>query len=328
MRLKFLLLNLITVIILSGSLFPFRANAISSSDILVNVAPENPAPGENVSITLNSYAFNLDSVLISWSIGGKTLLSGIGKKSFSLKAPGAGGETTVVAMLSLPEGKIDTRIVVRPNVIVLLWQTDDSYVPPFYRGKAMPSPASQIKVVALPEIKSGAQMLSPKNMVYAWKKDYTNNQDGSGYGKSSFIYTSDYLEDSNNISVKASTVDQKYSSEASINIGTIQPKILFYKNDANLGTLWEQSLQNGHKIKDAEIIEATPYFISPKDIRIPILDWSWSINNNPVEVLGARKNLLPLKTEAGVSGTSLIKLEIENVYKLFESASKEISVEF
>jgi len=328
MRLKFLLLNLIAGIVLSGAFLPFKANALSSSDILVNVTPENPAPNENVGIALNSYAVKLDNVLISWSVGGKTLLSGIGKKSFSLEAPSAGAETNVIATLSLPEGEISTRIVIKPNILVLLWQTDDSYTPPFYRGKAMPSPASQIKVIALPEIKSGSQMINPKNMVYAWKKDFTNNQDGSGYGKNSFVYTSDYLEDSNNISVKASTTDQKFSSEASIAIGTIQPKIVFYKNDANFGTLWEQALQNGHKITNEEIIEASPYFISPKDIRIPFLTWNWSINNSSVEILGTRKNLIPLKVETGVSGTSKIKLEIENIYKIFVSASKEISVEF
>jgi len=33
--------------------------------------------------------------------------------------------------------------------MVLLWQADDSYVPPFYEGKALPSPNSEIKVVAM-----------------------------------------------------------------------------------------------------------------------------------------------------------------------------------
>lgn len=328
MKFRFFLITSIVLLALFSIILPLKANALSSSDILVSVTPENPAPGENVSVTLNSYAVNLDNVLISWSVSGKTLLSGIGKKSFSLKAPGAGVETNVIATLSLPEGQISTRMIIRPNILVLLWQTDDSYTPPFYRGKAMPSPASQIKVIALPEIKNGSQMINPKNMVYAWKKDLTNNQDGSGYGKNSFIYTSDYLDDSNSVSVNVSTTDQKFSSEANINIGTVQPKIIFYKNDANLGTLWEQALQNGHKITNEEIIEAAPYFISPKDINIPFLTWNWSINNSAVEVLGARKNLIPLKTEAGVSGTSKIKLEIENIYKIFENASKEISVEF
>ena len=103
----------------------------------------------------------------------------------------------------------------------------------------------------------------------------------------------------------ASTVDQKYSSEGSIDIGTTQPKILFYKNDANLGTIWEQALSDGHKIQGDEVIEAAPYFISPKDIRIPTLTWDWSINDSLISVLGFRPNLIPLKVQEGTSVTTI-----------------------
>ena len=331
MKFRFLSLYLSTgflALAISGTILPLGTEAASSSNILVDVAPENPAPNENVSVVLNSYAYNLDSVLISWSVNGKNILSGIGKKSFSLNAPAAGAETSVVATISLPDGAIDTKIIIRPIVMTLLWQANDSYVPPFYKGKALPTPDSEVKVVAMPEIKIGSQAVSPKNMTYFWKKDYTNNQEGSGYGKNSFIYINDYLDDSNNISVTASTIDQKYSSGANIDIGTTQPKIIFYKNDANLGTLWEQALSNGHRITGNEILEAAPYFISPQDIRIPILTWDWSINDIFINTSSFRKNLIPLSVQLGVSGTSKIKLEINNLYKIFETASGEINVEF
>jgi hypothetical protein len=282
-----------------------------------------------VSITLSSYESNLDTVSISWSINGKTLLSGVGKKSFSLNAPALGGTTTVNAAIRLPDGEIDKKITVTPSMLVLLWQADDSYVPPFYKGKALPSPESEVKVVAMPEIKTGSKMIDPLSLVYTWQQDYTNNPSGSGYGKNSFVYVNDYLDSSNNIDVTTSTIDQKYSSEANIDIATYQPKILFYKDDANLGTLWEQALSDGHQVEGAEVIEAAPYFISPKDIRIPTLVWNWSINDSSVaNALGFRNDLLPLQTQAGVSGTSKIGLQIRNSDKIFENASKEINVQF
>jgi len=307
---------------------PFWTGIASSAGILLNVAPENPTPGQNVSITLNSYTNDLDSVLISWSINGKNVSSGIGKKSFSLNAPKAGEESGVVATISLPDGIVETKIMIRPSVVVLLWQAKDSYVPPFYKGKALASPDSAVKVIALPEIVSSSGLVNPKNMTYLWKKDYTNNQDGSGYGKSSFSYVNDYLEDSNNIGVVASTLDQKYSSAANVNIGMVKPKIVFYKNDPSLGTLWEQALFDGHKILDEEILVATPYFISPNDLRIPFLTWDWFINDETVSPPTYRKNTLPLMVQPGTSGTSKIRLEINNTEKIFESASKEITIEF
>ncbi|MFA6257612.1 MAG: hypothetical protein WC671_01205 [Candidatus Paceibacterota bacterium] len=317
---------IITITVL-GTFLPLKVGA-TSIDILVNVSPENPAPLENVDITLKSYVNNLDIVLISWSINGKNISSGIGKKSFSLNAPNAGGETTVIATISLPDGATNTKIIIKPLAMVLLTQALDSYVPPFYKGKALPSPDSLVKVVALPEVKSGSNFINPKNMTYVWKKDYTNNQDGSGYGKNSFTYINDYLENSNNIEVTARTTDQKYSSTESIDIKITKPKIVFYKNDANLGTIWEQALTNGYKILGEEVIEAAPYFISPKDIRIPTLTWDWFINNETVNAPIYRKNTLPLKAQAGISGTSKIRLDINNIDKIFESTTKEINVSF
>lgn len=309
-------------------LFPSLVGAVSPSSILVNISPENPSPNENVNISLNSYSSNLDSVTIRWTVDGKVVLSGTGKKSVSVIAPEAGKETSITATISLPDGEIDKRIIIRPAVMVLLWQANDSYVPPFYKGKALPTPDSEIKVVAMPEIRNGASIVNPKNMVYAWKKDYTNVQDSSGYGKNYFLFSSDYLEDSTNIWATASTTDQKYTSSKNIDIRTTTPKILFYKNDYNLGTLWEQALSYGHQIFGEEVIEASPYFISPKEIRTPILTWDWSINDIFVNNSEIRKNVLPLRAQSGSSGTSKIKLEINNNYKIFETATGEINVTF
>jgi hypothetical protein len=328
MKLRFLLISSIALLTIFGSVLPFKAMAVAPSSIAVNIAPENPAPGESTSITLNSYSSNLDSVLISWSVDGKNTLSGIGKKSFSLNAPNAGSETNIVATVYLPDGSIDKRIILRPAVMVLLWQANDSYTPPFYRGKALPAEGSEIKIVAMPEIKSGSGIVNPKNMVYAWKKDYTNNVDGSGYGKNAFTYINDYLENSNTLSVTASTTDQQYSSQKSIDVGTVQPKIVFYKNDPTLGTIWEHALSDGHRIIGDEVMQAAPYFISPGDIRIPTLIFNWFINDYQVAVANFTKNLMPLAVQAGTSGTSKIKLEIESTDKIFQSSGGEINVEF
>jgi hypothetical protein len=330
MQFRSLSLFLIAILAVSGVffVFPVKINASAISSIVVDMAPESPSPGENTTITLSSYAQNLDSISISWSVNGKVVASGVGKKSLSVTAPAAGAETNIIASLSLSDGVSDIRIVVKPVVMVLLWQADDSYVPPFYKGKAMPTADSEIKVVAMPEIKTGSKMIDPATMVYAWKKDYNNDKTNSGYAKNSFTYTSDYLDDSNNIDVTASTVDQGYSSEENITIEPREAKILFYKNDAVLGTLWEQALPNNHKIDGTEVIEAAPYFIAPADIRIPSLIFNWFINGDMVAVTGFKKNLMPVAVQAGASGTSKIKLEISNTSKIFENVSKTINVEF
>lgn len=329
MRVRFSSLYLILIFTVFAFTFISKVNAASSSSILVNMAPPNPAPGENVTITLNSYANNLDTVLITWFVNGKSSLSGIGKKNFSLSAGSAGSETQVTAQISLPEGSVETRMTIRPSTMVLLWQANDSYVPPFYEGKALPSPDSEIRIVAMPEIKtSSGVMTNPRNMTYSWKKDYTNDAGASGYGKNSFLFIGDYLENSSTIEVVASTIDQQYQSSANITVGTVEPKILFYKNDDTVGTMWEKALENPHRVTGSEVVVASPYFISPKDIRIPTLNWSWFINDRMVNTGYLNKNTMPIRAEPGTSGTSKLKLQIENQYKIFGTIDKEINIEF
>lgn len=305
-----------------------KAIAQNVNDIYTDVVPENPAPGEDTSITLSSYLLDLNASKITWIVGGKSVLSGVGQKYYSLRAPTAGSETTVTIQVTSSTGTIETKIVIRPSVMVVLWQADDSYVPPFYKGKALPTPDSAIKIIAMPEVKVGTTYLNPKNMTYSWRKDFTNDPEASGYGKNYFTYISDYLDASNFIEVNATTIDQKFSSTSSTTVGTFQPKLVFYRNSENMGTEFEHSITDGHKIINKEILFAAPYFISPKNIRIPRLVWSWSINGTRVFNEGFQKNILPLQVESGVSGTSKLKLEIENLDKVFQTASKELNLTF
>ena len=328
---KVLLVNFGILSILStlvwGFTFTQKANAASASSIAINMIPENPEPYENVNIDLSSYANNLDTVNITWSINSKVALAGIGKKSFSLNAPAADEETTVSVVVTLPDGDVNLRILVKPSKMVLLWEATDSYVPPFYRGKALPSPESSVKVVAIPEIRNGGSFVNPKNMSYSWKKDYNNDQDNSGFGKSSYTYTNDYLDDDSTIGVSAITLDQKYTSSGNITVRSYDPKIIFYTKDTKMGTLWENAVGDDHVIKNDEVLEADPYFLSPQSLNSPILDWSWYINDQPITLTSFIKNIIPLRA-GGASGNAKIRVEINNKYKIFQTANKEINVQF
>lgn len=302
--------------------------AVSPSSISVDVVPPNPAPYSSVTISLSSFSSNLDSVNIVWLEDGKTVLSGIGKKSYSTTTKKENVETKIEARIFLPDGEIDKNISIRPSIMVLLWQANDSYVPPFYKGKALPTADSEIKIVAMPEIVVNGSKISPEKMTYDWKLDYNNMPSDSGYGKNAFAFTNDYLENSNTVSVVANTTDQQHSSEANITVATINPEISFYKKDATIGTLWEVALSNNHLIQGEEVVVAEPYFISPKNWRRPELIFNWSINNRSVNIPSYLKNLMSLKATEGVSGASTLRLDIENTDKIFQTAKKEINIRF
>jgi hypothetical protein len=328
MRFRFLLPYLVTVFLVFGVFTASKVNASSLSDVSMTMSPENPVPNQSVTITLSSYVDDLNSVLISWSVDGKKSLSGIDVTSLTVTAPALGKTETVVATVSLPDGDLNETMVIKPSIVVMLWQAKDSYVPPFYEGKAMPTSSSEIKVVAMPEIKNGSGFVDPSNLVYTWQLDQNNQEADSGYGKNSFTYVSDFLDGSNDTSVTISTLDQQSSAEGGLRIGTVSPQIDFYKDDVVLGTVWQQALSDGSQVSRNEMIQAIPYFISPKDFELPFLTFTWSINGTQVPTLPYNKSFLPLQTQAGASGTSNISLEIDSTNNITETASKNIYVSF
>lgn len=321
-------LFLFSFLILSGLLYGNLAYAVSQNSISISISPSNPTPHENVDFTLSSFGSNLDTVLIVWSINGKNTLAGIGKKNFSVTAPGAGEEMLVSARISLPDGEIQKTVTLRPSVMVLLFEATDSFVPPFYKGKALPTDESDIKIVPMPEIKTNAGVIGARNLAYSWQKDFNNDQNASGYGKNYYLYQQDYLDDTSTISVTASTVDQNYSSRASITVSAVKPKISFYKRDSELGTLWENVLPDDYFVNNDEIIEAVPYYISPAEIRYPALVFKWYINGDMITQDAFYKNILPISTKGSNAGTSTIKLEIDNIYKIYQTTTKTLRLTF
>ncbi len=322
------LLVITTTILSVLFMFPFSTEAISESAIFMKISPENPAPGENVNISLSSYTANLDTVLIMWSLNGSTTSSGNGKKTFSTRVGEVGSTTSIVATIFLPDGEIEKRVTLRPSSLTLLWQAHDSYTPPFYRGKALPGADTDIKVVAMPELQNTINYTSHKNLTYEWKKDYNNDQEASGYGNNYIIYTNDYLERVNTIGVTATTIDQKYSSSGQVSIPSFKPKLSFYRVDSKLGTLFNKEISGTHFINEQDVIRAVPYFMSPKNIQVPTLVFRWYINDNLMNISNLYKTKIPLKVGEGISGKSKLRLEIEDSTRIFQTASKEINVEF
>ncbi len=182
--------------------------------------------------------------------------------------------------------------------------------------------------MAIPEIKVLNGIVKSDNLVYSWEKDFTNSQDGSGYGKSSFLYKNNYLDRSNNIAVSISTIDQKYSAQARIAIKPVRPELLFYREDPNLGVEWGRTLTSPHKINGEETLVAAPYFFAPADLTKPELSFNWSLNNVPITLFGNTKNRLPLKVEGGTSGSSDLRLHIENKYEFFLTLDSLMNVQF
>ncbi|MFA6354934.1 MAG: hypothetical protein WCW65_00710 [Candidatus Paceibacterota bacterium] len=295
---------------------------VQEDEIIVSVSPKNPQPYEEVSISLSSFATDLNKAIITWQIDSKIVLSGIGKTGYSLTA--SGPNTTILLNITIkPVGAINTiskRIILSPSEVELLWESLDGYVPPFYKGKAFPSRGGTIKVIAIPNtdtIKSGSGSIS-----YTWKNNGEVLLGVSGYNKNSYVFKNDLFDSKNEITVTTSSVGENYNAEKTIEVGAYNPKILFYKKSPTEGVLYNTALENNTILNEDEMtLVAVPYFLAIKGNEDNFL-YNWSINGDPIQTPSKKTELTIRPTSRG--GYADINLVLESVNELFQKVTGQL----
>ncbi len=322
--------NSIIIFSLVIAFIGFFAHAqVHDADIVLGISPQYPNPNQNVTATISSHSIDLDKANITWMVNDQQTSIGIGKKTFSFKTGTSGIPLVLSVMIDTIDGQsISKTATINPANVDMLWEAYDAYVPPFYRGKALAPSQGQFKVVAVPNLINQSGKVNINNLSYVWKKDDNAQLNSSGWGKNYFIFQNSYLDKGNTVEVKVSDISGGTNASGKINLNIVNPKILFYENDPQLGIKWETALNDGFLInKDGETINAEPYFFSPKDITSSDLTFDWSLNGEKISTPDP-KNILSIKPEAGQSGNAIIKVDINNVNTLFQSMSKQINVSF
>ncbi len=302
-------------------------SSFTANDVSVELSPEIPAPNQTLTISLTSYTVDLDKARMTWTQDGKIKNSGTGIKEFSVQVGDVGSTTTIdVSIVINGLNRFDKRIVVSPSEVDMLWEAVDSYVPPFYEGKALPSSEAVIKVVAIPNNKTNNTDIQTGNFVYNWKKNFAADQSASGFSKNSYVFKASYLNAEETISANAASVSGNSGGEGSVTIVTGKPKIIFYEDAAGIGPVYASALNQGYRLTNNEAtVVAVPYFFSVSNPAAKDLLYRWSINNNNIDT-PSPANTLVIKS-AGETGQAKVGLHLESASKLFQSIDQTFFVD-
>lgn len=318
------------IFLLVLALLPFSSFAqLRGGDIVLSLSPENPIEGEQITATLTSYATNINLAYISWLTNDTLISEGVGKKIFIFNAGELNTDITLTARINTTAGdSIIKTFTITPTEIDLLWEAIDSYVPPFYKGKALMAPEGTYKIIAIPNVYSLGNKLNSKNLSYTWKRDGSVAQSYSGFGKDYYIFKNSYLDKENEIEVEAIDILGKVRPKGQITLSTYEPKIIFYQKDPEFGVNLKNAITNTYELGDGNTtLVATPYFFSPKNIKDEVLKFEWSIDNEKIST-PENKNEINIRGEEGQNGTSIIKLLINNTRTLFQELETTINVNF
>lgn len=300
---------------------------LSKGDVTLTINPSIPKTGDKIKANLNSYSIDLNKSYIIWKLNDETRLTGIGKTSFSFILGDLNSFNEINVSIETVEGTtINKSIKIASNDVDLLWEATDSYAPPFYEGKVLFAKEGEVKVSAIPSISDGQNIVNYNNLSYVWEKDGNGEIKASGFGKNYFTYKNSFLDRSNTIRVNISTINNTSSARKEITITPSNPKIIFYKKNKN--NWYTRSLDIDNYIsKEGETIIAMPYYFSPFDIRDNNLNIEWFVNGERI-LDTITKNELFVKPAEGKNGQANLRVLINNIATLFQTADKRTILNF
>lgn len=301
----------------------------SADDIFVETTPKIPGPNEEVKLKLNSYSFNLNNYYIAWFENGERKSADYGNRDYIFTTGNSGEVTNITAVVEYENQVFRKELRFAPSQVNLLWEVTDAYVPPFYKGKALPIQQSQIKITAIPE----TLLIEPSdapNLIYYWDRNYTRQQSGSGFGKQSFEFTADPLGVNEKITVTSNDRRENSFATNTIDIPTdvYKPKILFY--EFNGDRLMTNKALNTNNVINGDTVKLSfhPLYISSVQPNFIDLFVNWSINNNPQPPQDFEKQNELYITSGGEAGAVDIDIALEGIEKLLQKSQTNLELVF
>lgn len=203
---------------------PSLVLSVGFQDIVITLEPELPAPGEEVIASVESYAYDLTRSEIVWYLDG--VAQGIGQTlPFTTPAQGESSELTVVV------GTQTISRTITPAQVDLLLEAD-TYIPTFYRGRALPSSGSRIHAVAL-----AYTTYAENELVYKWRVNERTLTEKSGIGKRSITLDAPDFLGSYLLVVEVQDRSGVVLARNGVRIESIRPEIMTYGISPLIGTV-------------------------------------------------------------------------------------------
>lgn len=285
--------------------------------VYYNVLPSSPRIGDEVEIEAEMYGTQAKNATFSWSVNGREISTGIGQYKFSFLLS---EKSTVVVKIITGEANIVTNTwQFNPRDTTIIWEAR-TYTPPFYRGKSLYSPESNLVLNAI-DLDTPNPLTNTYNN-YVWKVDGEVKGDLSGVGKNTYIYKGDLLMQEPLFQVITSPIStynkkntDKTENLASLRVQTLKTEILAYENDPLLGILFNKQVGTNFLFDKEEsgLVAYPMYFGTASSLGV---QYRWYAND---ELVGQNINNLTFRRTRS-NEQSRLSVNIENPVSLLQSA--------
>lgn len=300
-----------------------RARLESEGSISVESFPERPKPGELVTFVAKSFQFDINEADITWAVNGKPARSGKGLTTFTMTAGAAGSLNEVEARVNSSGGAAAAQsVTVVPVALRFYWWTN-TYVPAWYRGKALPSPGARILIEARPSFPENIKAA----LTYSW---YVNDQlirEASGVGKTILAHSLPTLPSlENSVRVRVTNAAKTIDAEETFILPKSPAEALVYEVRPLEGVNAARAVQSLTRPagKTVEFL-VEPFFV-PR-LFLDSLEYRWRLNGQPIGGGDApRPRYFTLTSTAESRGVQSLSVSFEDAARRISSASRSLNV--
>jgi len=298
-------------------------------DFTLKIIPGNYTPNSSISAKLNSFQFDANRASITWVIDGETILTGVGERTVKLRSPEFGENKKITVSIVTSDGKKTTKsLLLTGNNIDFLWEAETS-TPAGYKGKALATIGSRIKITAVPYLFKNGRALASEDLIYDWWLNFDKEISASGANKQSFSFELKNTREYNlllKVSDRASSVS--FEKNFIISANQAQPEVVFYEDHPLEGPRYEKALTGTTEIDSDSgeiLVRAEPFYFS-KD-NLGGISYKWEMNGNALTT-DEKPNVLRLRTPENGSGEAIIKVVVKHPRNFMQYAQSAIKFIF
>lgn len=304
---------------------PFLVHAQIPSfaeSVEIKITPRVPQPNARVEMSVTSYSFDIDRSTIRWSVGGKEISSGVGNKQIEVTAGDIGSTVQIGLTIITPQNTVIERTISVPIGSIDLIIEADTYVPPFYRGRAMPTYGASVRLIAFPN-----SSVSTDRFLYRWERDYEVMEGLIGTANNVAVIRSPEFSARTAYAVEAASVNPSVRLRRDFALANVEPSVVLYEDNPLGGIQYERAVQTQSSLAGKEVTYvAEPFFFSAAGRNDGKLSYEWTLDGESVNT-GA-KDFLTLRQDVEGEGSASIGLSIQNSTEILQTAAVALTLFF
>jgi hypothetical protein len=295
----------------------------TEEELTITMSPQHPKGGESVAFSLISNLSGLEEAFITWSKNGVVEKSATGLTRYQMVVGDIGNSSLVKVVVTRESGVSEASLTIRPGEVYLIWEAD-SYTPPLYKGKALASHQSKIKVVAIPDLRGiGGGKMGSNSLLYEWSLDGKVDGEQSGVGKNIFSFRGPLVSRPKTVSLLVTSDSGNTSARSDVTINFIDPVLVLYKKNPLTGIKNNLSLNTGFVEESESTFIIEPYFFSEESFSKNLLDFRWVVDGNVLDILNKSMEII---FSGKTSGKSTVSVRVSNPNSLLQTTSKRFNI--